>query len=100
MDFKVIWTDPAIENLQEITAYISRDNSVAAVKFGDELFHHVEVLETFPFIGPTYPRGERGPTREIIFRKYRIFYRVSEERKLVEILAVWHGARDDGPFEK
>lgn len=98
MDFKVIWTDPAIENLREITAYISRDNRDAAEKFGNDLFRHVEVLESFPYIGPYYPRGGKGRNREIVFRNYRIFYRVNEEQKLVEILAVWHGARNDSTF--
>lgn len=95
MDFKVIWTEPAIENLREITAYISRDNRAAAEKFGADLFQHVEVLQTFPFIGPNFRRGEKGRAREIIFHNYRIFYRVNEAAKLVEILAVWHGARSN-----
>jgi toxin ParE1/3/4 len=95
MDFKIVWTEPAIQNLREITAYISQDNPSAAVKLGAELFRHVEVLETFPFIGPAYPRGSGKEIREIIFRKYRIFYRVREDRKLVEILTVWHGAQDN-----
>jgi plasmid stabilization system protein ParE len=95
MDFKVVWTEPAIQNLREIGAYISRDNPSAAIKFGEDLFRHVEVLETFPFIGPAYPRGAAKTTREIIFRKYLVFSCVSEEQKLVEILAIWHGAQDN-----
>lgn len=55
-------------------------------------------LATFPFIGPPYPRGSRGPLREIVFRNYRIFYDVSEESRSVEILHVWHGARDEPTF--
>src|SRR5579884_3821445 len=98
MDFKVIWTDPAIENLRQITEYIALDNRDAAEKFGNDLFHHVEVLETFPFIRPAYPRGGMGRNREIVYRNYRIFYRVNEAQKPVEILAVWHGARRNPSF--
>ena len=35
------------------------------------------------------------PLREIVFRFYRIFYDASEEARRVEILHVWHGARED-----
>ncbi len=56
------------------------------------------ILASFPFIGPTYPRGARGTLREIVFRSYRIFYDVSEESLSVEILHVWHGARDEPVF--
>jgi len=55
----------------------------------------VEILATFPHIGPRYPRGRQSRVREIVCRRYRIFYRVIEERKVVEILTVWHGARDE-----
>ena len=44
------------------------------------------------------PRGARGTLREIVFRSYRIFYDVSEESLSVEILHVWHGARDEPAF--
>lgn len=50
------------------------------------------------FIGPAYPRGSRGPLREIVFRSYRIFYDVSEPARTVEILHVWHGAREEPTF--
>jgi addiction module RelE/StbE family toxin len=93
MDFQVVWTDPALAELQKIVAYISRDDPAAAGRVGNEIIDHVETLRTFPLIGPTYPRGSRGGIREIVCGNYRIFYRVSEQRKLVEILTIWHGAR-------
>jgi plasmid stabilization system protein ParE len=73
MDFKVIWSDAAITDLRDICAYIARDNPEAALRMGNGLLDHVQILARFPFIGPTYPRGARGPLREIVFRSYRIF---------------------------
>lgn len=95
MDFKVVWTDPALAELQEIVTYISRDDPSAAERVGNDIIDHVETLRTFPLIGPTYPRGSRVDKREIVRGNYRIFYRVSEQRKLVEILTIWHGARGE-----
>jgi toxin ParE1/3/4 len=93
MDFQVVWTDPALADLQAIVDYISRDDPAAAERVGNDIVDHVETLRTFPLIGPTYPRGSRGGIREIVCGNYRIFYRVSERRKVVEILTIWHGAR-------
>jgi toxin ParE1/3/4 len=93
MDFQVVWTDPALADLEEIVVYISQHDPAAAGRVGNDIVDHAETLRTFPFIGPTYPRGSRGGNREIVCGNYRIFYRVSEQQKLVEILTIWRGAR-------
>jgi toxin ParE1/3/4 len=98
MDFKVIWSDEAIGDLHEICSYIARDNPEAALRMGNGILDNVRILARFLFIGPTYPRGARGPLREIVFRSYRIFYDVSEELRRVDILHVWHGARQEPKF--
>ena len=93
MAFQVVRTDPALADLQEIVAYISRHDPAAAGRVGTDIVEHVETLRTFPFIGPTYPRGSHSNRREIVCGNYRIFYRIFEQRKLAEILTIWHGAR-------
>jgi toxin ParE1/3/4 len=93
VDFQIVWTDPALEDLREIVVYVAGKNSAAAERIGNEIVDHVEALRTFPFIGPVYPRGSSGDYREIVSGKYRIFYRVLRARQLVEILTVWHGSR-------
>lgn len=98
MDFKVIWSDEAIADLREICSYIARDNPEAALRMGQGILDHVRILVRFPFVGPTYPRGAWGPLRVIVFRSYRIFYDVSEELRRVDILHVWHGAREEPKF--
>lgn len=92
MDFKVIWTDSAIGDLEEICEYIARDNPAASEKTGRGILSHVRILETFPFIGPAYPRGASGRIREIVHGNYRIFYEVMKNTKAVHVLRVWHGA--------
>jgi plasmid stabilization system protein ParE len=95
MDFKVIWSDGAISDLHDICSYIARNDPQAARRLGRGILGHVCILGSFPFIGPAYPRGARGSLREIVFRSYRIFYDVSETSRSVEILHVWHGAREE-----
>ena len=98
MDFKIIWSDAALEDLHDICAYIARDNPQAALRIGRGILESIGILASFPWIGPAYPRGSRGPLREIVFRDYRIFYDVSESSRSVEILHVWHGAREEPVF--
>ena len=98
MDFKIVWSDAAIADLQEVCSYVAPHDPQAAGRIGRGILDHVRVLASFPFIGPTYPRGARGTLREIVFRSYRIFYDVSEKSRSVEILHVWHGARDEPAF--
>ncbi|MGA2177084.1 MAG: type II toxin-antitoxin system RelE/ParE family toxin [Verrucomicrobiota bacterium] len=95
MEVKIVWTEPALGDLEEIVTYISRDNPPAGARIGASIVEHVEILSSFPYIGPTYPRGASGRTREIVCGNYRIFYRVNESSKTAEILTVWHGARGE-----
>jgi len=100
MDFKVIWSDEAITDLRGICLYIARDNPEAALRMGNGILDHVRILAQFPFIGPAYPRGARGPLREIVFRAYRIFYDVSEESRRVDILHSWTQRAASRNFER
>ncbi len=98
MEFKVVWSEQAITDLREICSFIAAHNPHAAERMGKGILGHVRILASFPFIGPTYPRGACGPLRQIVFRSYRIFYDVSEESRRVEVLHVWHAAREDPQF--
>ena len=98
LDFKVIWSDAAIADLRDICSYIGHHDPQAAHRMGRCILDHVRILASFPFIGPTYPRGSRSSLREIVFRSYRIFYDVSDASRSVEVLHVWHGAREEPIF--
>ncbi len=81
MGFKVIWSDQAIADLRDLCSHIARHDPEAALRMGNGILDHVQILAQFPFIGPSYPRGANGLLREIVFRSYRIFYDVREESK-------------------
>lgn len=93
MDWEVIWTEPAVADLEQIVRAAASRDATAAEALRIELLESVEVLRRFPQIGPTYERDRTGRTREILCRRYRVFYRVLEERHRVEILTVWHSSR-------
>jgi toxin ParE1/3/4 len=95
MEYEIVWTEPASEELEAIRAYLDDHNPSAARRVLDEIMARVEQLQTFPRIGGVYRSSGKSPIRKIVSGKYRIFYRVLEVEKRVEILLVWHGARQD-----
>ena len=97
MDYKIIWAESAIANPGEICSYIAKDNPRAAQRVGQAILDAVKKLESFPELGPHYPRGSSGSLREIVHANYRIFYEISERTRSVEILYVWHGALGEPP---
>jgi len=96
--YQVVWTDPAIANLKGLCEHIAEDNPDAARKLGVELVEHAESLDRLPLRGKVYPKFGDGQIHEIPYRGYRIFYKVYEHLKRVDILLVWHGARDEPSF--
>jgi plasmid stabilization system protein ParE len=93
MGFKVVFTEPAIADLENLVVPLARDNPSAASNFGYELIETTQKLEVYPFIGRVVLEFKIDNIREVIHRPYRIVYRVHEARELIEVLRVWHGAR-------
>jgi len=93
MGFKIVFTKPAIADLEGLVSFIARDNPQAAEQFGYEIIAKAEKLDLFPLLGRVVPEFKIENIREVIHRPYRIVYRVREDQKLIEILRVWHAAR-------
>lgn len=95
MDCKLVWTEPGLEDLKEVVRFIAKDDPEAALRVGKDILAHVEILKTFPEIGPVYRHRRSGDVRQVTRHPFRIFYRFQTVTKRVEILHVWHGARQD-----
>jgi toxin ParE1/3/4 len=95
VDYQIVWTLRSRQDLCNIASFIAKDNSPAALKFGDLIFARVDMLERFPEIGRIVPERNQPHIREIVVSPYRIVYRLRKPEKLVEILRVWHGARGE-----
>ena len=93
MDFKIFLSDQALSDLERIVAYIAPHNAVAAERMGNRLLDAALSLNAFPERGRMVPEFRRVELREIIFRSYRIIYRINDADKSVEIVRFWHGAR-------
>lgn len=73
---QIVWTEPALADLEKITEYIALDKPSAASALVTDVFCKVERLKEFPASGrkpPELPRGSRY--RELVLGPCRIFYR-------------------------
>ena len=88
----ITWSQEASENLIDIEEFIARDSLERAARFVDALIDHAEAILTGnPSSGRTVPETGNPDIRELIYRGYRIVYRLNGDR--VEILTVFEGHR-------
>lgn len=95
---KVIITNKAARDIEQIHAYIAEHDSPDAAGYVvEQIEKAVFGLQRFPNRGPHPPELlELGNTefRELFFKPYRIVYEVIEEDDTVLILLVADGRRD------
>src|SRR3954471_14354 len=80
---ELIWTEPALSDLEAIADYISFDNPAAAKKLVRRIFEHVEQLRAHPESRSKPPEIRKLPYRQIVEPPCRIFYRYERDRVLV-----------------
>ena len=88
---QVIWTEPALFDLEEIAEYIALDKPNAASALVKNVFSTVDRLEQFPKSGRKPPELKKSRYREVIVEPCRIFYR--EDKNMVFILYVMRSER-------
>src|SRR6185503_5307997 len=95
MAFKIIWSEPALDDLRSLTSFIAEDNPPAAERMGLAILERTRHLAEHELLGRIVPEAGRKQIRELIERPYRIIYRVDAQHKTVEIVRIWHGARGE-----
>jgi addiction module RelE/StbE family toxin len=87
---RIVWTEPARQDLRNIFEYIAEENLKAARSLLGNIKERAILLQDNPLIGRT---GRIDGTRELVVTgtQYIIPYRVKD--KQIQILAVFHGAR-------
>ncbi len=88
---RIVWTAPAVADLDNIHEYISRDSTVYADSVLSEIFNAVDQLEGYSQSGRVVPELDETRTREFIAGSYRVMYDIMGDT--IRILTVLHGAR-------
>jgi toxin ParE1/3/4 len=81
---EVIWSRTALRRIEEIGRFIADDSPTNAAKFVDQLVDSVTRLARYPLSGSVVP--ENMAFRQVVFKKYRIIYRIMGRR--IEIVTV------------
>lgn len=87
----VIWTEPALSDLDAIADYIALENPIAARQLVQRVFDHVEQLADHPDSGSRPQELEGRRYRQIIEAPCRVFYR--HDKDCVYILHVMRAER-------
>ena len=90
---RVTVTRPANEHLRQIHRFIARDSPAAAARMIRRIRAGIRLLAQHPQQGRAVPEYDDPAIREIIVAPYRVVYRYSADRNLVQVLAVYHGAQ-------
>ncbi|MBF0565366.1 MAG: type II toxin-antitoxin system RelE/ParE family toxin [Nitrospirae bacterium] len=88
---KIRWSKDSISDLKEICRFIASDSPYYAALLRDRIFEMAEHLEVFPEMGRRVPESDDTSVRELIYKSYRIIYRISED--YLEIIAIVHSSR-------
>jgi plasmid stabilization system protein ParE len=80
---QVIWTEPALNDLEAIADYIAIENPVAAAALVQRVLGHVEQLEAHPESGSRPSELKRSRYRQIIEPPGRVFYRYDGKKVFV-----------------
>lgn len=88
---RCLYSARAVDDLDDIAGYITRDNPRRALSFIDELQQRCEQLTQFPAAAALRPDIAEG-IRMVPFGRYLILYSVAGDRLLIERIV--HGARD------
>ncbi len=91
MDFKVLYTEPALADLEALMRGSWERYPATSERFADSLLNHIDLLKDFPYVGAPV-RGYAG-VRQLVHSPLRVYYRLDEEKRVVEILNIRHGAR-------
>ena len=91
MAYQVVWSSTAIEDVEAIATYISRDSSAYAAAVVQKIVDVTHNLSKFPFLGRVVPELNEDSIREKFAYNYRIIYRI--ENEIITISSVIHGKR-------
>ena len=98
MNYRLAFLPEAWTDAEEVRQYLSQYYESTAKNFFALLKKKTAALKANPYICEQYQ--ERPTYRKMIVDDYLLFYKVNEDKKLVEIHRIVHGSRDIGRYLK
>jgi toxin ParE1/3/4 len=91
MDYRVVWSPRALDDVDAIAAYISHDSPSYAAAVVKRILDTAYSLSRLPYSGRIVPEFNDEAIRERVAYSYRIIYRIQENT--IIIAAIIHGKR-------
>lgn len=95
---RVDWAQPALDDLREVYAFISRDSPRYAQLTIERITDVAARLSRFPQLGQVLPKFPHLAYRQMVVGPYRLIYREDPARDRVLIMGVIHSRRDLPPI--
>ena len=89
MHYNIEYLPLADDDLYDIADYFSQFYPSTLKIFMNTLEEHISNLQDMPYIGVEYKNYRR-----LVVSDFLVFYKVLEDKKLVRIYRIIHGARD------
>jgi len=90
---RIIWTELATRELQEIFEFVAQDSKLYAKRQVIKIRNKTKILKSSKYIGKVVDEIGIPIVREIVEGNYRIIYKVNNENEIA-ILTIHHSARD------
>ncbi len=87
---KITWSPLAVEQVQDIAAYIAFDKPSVAIEWAEKIFNSVNQLIEFPDSGRIVPEIKRKEIRELVLKNHRIIYKVKSKEILILVVKNYH----------
>lgn len=91
MAYQVVWSPKALEDVEAIAAYISRDSTSYAAAVVNKIIEATQNLHNLSKSNQPVPEFGDSNVREELAYSYRIIYRIKDEK--ITILAVIYGEK-------
>lgn len=80
---EIVWSEPALSDLDAIADYIALENPAAAAELVRRIVGHVEQLANHPESGSRPQELKRSRYRQIVEPPCRVFYRHDGQRVFI-----------------
>jgi plasmid stabilization system protein ParE len=80
---EIVWSEPALSDLDAIADYIALEDKAAAVELVRRILGHVEKLADHPESGSRPQELKRSRYRQIVEPPCRVFYRYDGQRVFI-----------------
>jgi len=80
---EVIWTEPALNSLDEIGDYIAIEDYDAACRLIREVFEKINLLEATPQLGNVPKELKNTPYRRLVIKLVYVYYRIEDKKVII-----------------